>query len=263
MLLAVDGVRTCEGRWGMWLTTVITLIGVFTLPLCGRAGEPPTNDQPLSLETFDSYPPSSFPEQWVVRGDEATARAVYSIAEESGNRFLCAHANQQDVQIGMSRPIILKQFPALQWRWRVKQLPTGADERAEKTNDSAAAVYVVFDSTLLPRAIKYVWSSTLPVGTRMQSPVYWRSRVVVLQSGDKHAGEWQHEVINYVQDYKDFFGEEPGKVIGIAVLTDSDSTKSVAEAHYDDFSLLTDAGFVTAQVKHKTLQLAPAMVGGQ
>src|SRR5262245_45930875 len=136
----------------MWFTTIIVLIAVFELSLLGRAEEQPSNDQTISLETFDSYQPHSFPGQWVVRGDEATAKAVYSVAEEAGNRFLRAFADHQDVQIGISRPIKPAQFPALQWRWRVKQLPTGADERAEKTNDSAAAVYVVFDSTLMPRA---------------------------------------------------------------------------------------------------------------
>jgi len=247
----------------MWLTTVIVLIAVFELPLLGRAEEPSASDQTLSLETFDADQPRSFPSQWAVRGDEATAKAVYSVAEEGGNRFLRAYADHQDVQIGISRSIKPKQFPALQWRWRVKQLPTGADERSEKTNDSAAGVYVVFDNSYLPRAIKYVWSSTLPVGTRMQSPVYWRSRVVVLQSGAARVGEWQQEVINYYQDYKDFFGEEPKKVIGIAILTDSDTTKSIAEADYDDFSLLTAGALAIAQTKSKAVQIAPAMVGRQ
>ena len=247
----------------MWFSAVMAVIGVLGWPPLGVTDEHPMNGQEISLDTFDSYLPSSFPGQWVVRGDEATAKAVYSIAEEGGNRFLRAYADKQDVQIGISHSPKPKEFPALQWRWRVKQLPTGADERAEKTNDSAAAVYVVFDSTLFPRAIKYVWSTSLPIGTRMQSPVYWRSRVVVLQSGATRIGEWQHEVINYYQDYKDFFGEEPSKVIGIAVLTDSDTTKSIAEAHYDDFSLLTANAAEKVREKSINVHLAPAMVGGQ
>lgn len=247
----------------LWCTAVVALIGFLELSSFGHAEEPITNHSTSSLESFDMDQPSSFPAHWVVRGDEATAKAVYSIAEEDGNRFLRAYATKQDVQIGISRTFKPKQFPALQWRWRVKQLPTGADERTEKTNDSAAAVYVVFDSTLLPRAIKYVWSSSLPVGTRMKSPVYWRSRVVVLESGDTRVGEWQQEIVNFYQDYKDFFGEEPEKVIGIAVLTDSDATSSVAEAHYDDFSLLTAGAAEEARAKSTEVQLAPAMVDSQ
>jgi hypothetical protein len=247
----------------MWCTAIVAFFGIFGVLSLGHAEEPPTNHTTMPLDSFDTYQPSSFPQQWIVRGDEVIAKAVYSVAEENGNRFLRAYANKQDVQIGIFRAFKPEQFPALQWRWRVKQLPTGADERTEKTNDSAAAVYVVFDSTLMPRAIKYVWSSSLPVGTRMQSPVYWRSRVVVLQSGNVHVGEWQQEVINFHQDYKGFFGEEPGEVVGIAVLTDSDATKSVAEAHYDDFSLLTAGAAEEARAKGTEVQLAPVMVGGQ
>ena len=247
----------------MWLTAVVVLIGVLRMPSLGRAEDEPANSQTMSLENFEAYQPRSFPGQWVVRGDEATAKAVYSVVEEGGNHFLRAYADKQDVQIGISRSIQPKQFPALQWRWRVKQLPTGADERAKETNDSAAAVYVVFDSTLLPRAIKYVWSSSLPVGTRIKSPAYWRSRVVVLESGTAHVGQWQHEMINFYQDYKDFFGEEPGEVKGIAILTDSDTTNSVAEADYDDFSLLTAGGLEIAKKSTTTLQIVPAIVGGQ
>jgi len=244
-------------------TVIVALIGILGSMSLGYAESQPSGDEMLLIENFDTDIPLSFPAQWVVRGDEATAKAVYSVGEENGNRFLRAYADRQDVQIGLSRSVKLKQFPALQWRWRVKQLPTGADERAEKTNDSGAAVYLVFDSTLMPRAIKYVWSSSLPVGTRMKSPVYWRSRVVVLQSGNTRVGEWQQETINYYQDYKDFFGEEPGKLIGIAVLTDSDSTSSIAEADYDDFLFLTEHGADTVQARNKTLQIAPAMMGGQ
>jgi hypothetical protein len=247
----------------MGRTAIVALIGLLAISLPGHAEELSTSSSTVSVDSFDTYQPSSFPGQWVVRGDETTAKAVYSVAEENGNRFLRAYADKQDVQIGISQPIEPKQFPALQWRWRVKQLPTGADERAEKTNDSAAAVYVVFDSKLLPRAIKYVWSASLPVGTRIKSPVYWRSRVVVLQSGDTRIGEWQQETINFHQDYKEFFGEEPGEVIGIAVLTDSDTTKSIAEAHYDDFKLLTAGAAEEARAKGTELQIAPAMVGGQ
>lgn len=191
-------------------------------------------------ETFQQYPAGVFPSRWKVRGSEAAAQAVYRIAEEEGNRFLHAYANNQDVQIGLEYTFKPQDYPILRWRWRATQLPTGANERAKKTNDSAAAVYVIFDSLLVPRAIKYVWSSTLAIGTRFDSPVYWRAKVVVLQHGPAEPGEWRQETINFYQDYKDLFGFEPGKVRGIAVLSDSDTMTSVSEAAYDDFMLLSE-----------------------
>ena len=204
--------------------------------------------QPLVQESFDNNTIGAFPQQWEVRGDEAEARTIYTVTEEDGNRFLRAQAEQQDIQIGLTREFAPAQFPLLQWRWRVSQLPTGGDERAKKTNDSAAAVYVVFDSTLVPRAIKYVWSSTLPVGSRFQSPVYWRAYVVVLQSGPAEDGQWRQETINFYEDYKALYGFEPGEVKGIALLTDSDITKSVAAADYDDITILP-AGALEAREK--------------
>ena len=38
-------------------------------------------------ETFQQYPAGVFPSGWKVRGSEATARAVYRIAEEEGIDF--------------------------------------------------------------------------------------------------------------------------------------------------------------------------------
>ncbi|MBI3249379.1 MAG: DUF3047 domain-containing protein [Deltaproteobacteria bacterium] len=194
--------------------------------------------QRVALENFESYPSRAFPQAWKVRGSEEEARMVYRVAEENGNRFLHAHAEKQSVQIGMMRAFPPTQYPILQWRWRVKALPVGADERVGQTNDSAAGVYVVFDNTITPRVIKYVWSAVLPQGIQIDSPSYWRAKVVVLESGAPTTGDWTQETVNVYEDYKKLFGDEPGEVEGVALLTDSDTTGSVAEADYDDFALL-------------------------
>jgi hypothetical protein len=233
------------------------------LPFPERAEGQTAGDQTKALDTFDTDQPRSFPRHWKARSDEKTAKAIYSVAEEEGNRFLHAEANNQDEQIGLSLAVQPKHFPVLHWRWRVKQLPRGGDERAKETNNSAAAVYILFDSTRLPRAIKYVWSSSLPVGTRIKSPEYWRGWVVVLQSGTAHIGQWQKEGVNFYQDYKEFFGGEPGEVKGIAILTDSKATNSVAEADYDDLTLLTASAAKRAEKREPTGQGASALVGEQ
>ena len=247
---------------------VVVRILVFLL-LCGTPvlayadGDTTTNGSRISLDNFDADQPLTFPQNWQVRGSEEVARVVYQVAEENGNHFLHAHAEKQDVQIGITRSFQPKEFPVLQWRWRAKQLPTGGDERATNTNDSAAGVYVVFDSTVLPRVIKYVWSSTLPVGTHVTSPVYWRAKVIVLQSGPDQGNEWKMEAVNLYRDYKASFEAEPGKVQGIAILTDSDITKSVAEADYDDFTLLSTVAVAAERENRTSAQLAPATAGEQ
>jgi hypothetical protein len=131
-----------------------------------------------------------------------------------------------------------KQQRRLAWRWRVHQLPTGADERNGDKHDPAAQVYVIFDNQYWPRLIKYIWSAALPVGARFVNPLYGRSRVVVLRSGLGEKEQWRREEINFYEDYKKFFDSEPGKIQGVGILTSTDATKSVATAGYDDFALL-------------------------
>ena len=245
----------------MRMLVLLTLLSL--APVVYAGDQAAVTDRELPLETFEECPPLAFPQQWKARGDENEARVIYQVTEDKGNHFLHARADNQGIQIGLPHVFQPKEFPLLRWRWRVEQLPPGADERTEKTNDSAAAVYAIFDSRVMPRVIKYVWSSTLPVGTHIDSPVYWRAKVVVLQSGPSGAGEWRQETVNLYQDYKALFGFEPGEAQGIALLTDSDMTNSVAEADYDDFVLLPAGSSPAAEQNGATGDLFPAAVGRQ
>ena len=76
------------------------------------------------------------------------------------------------------------------------------------------------------------------MGSRFNHPLYNRGHVVILRSGPAEKNQWFNEEINFYDDYRSFFGSEPGKVQGIAVLSSSDSTKSSASADFDDFTLL-------------------------
>ena len=194
--------------------------------------------QVVALESFEEYALLAFPGQWKVRGDKDQAPLIYQVRDEHGNHFLHAYADRQAIQIGLVRDFPPREFPLLSWRWRVTQLPPGGDERRTATHDSAAGVYVIFDNKLLPRVLKYVWSSTLPVGSRLQNPLYWRAKMIVLRSGPADLGKWCRETVNVYQDYRDLFGAEPGSVQGIGLMTSSSATKSVAVADYDDFLLL-------------------------
>jgi len=244
----------------MWCVFLVLMLSVATVTQ--GSDQIALTETIVALENFEQYPSQAFPSNWKVRGDEEDARLVYRVAEEDGNHFLHARAEKRGVQIGLTKTFPPKQFPVLQWRWRVKQLPSGANEKVLEANDSAAGVYVVFDSTLVPRAIKYVWSSSLPVGTRMDSPVYWRAKVVVLESGVSAVGEWRKETVNFYEDYKKLFGFEPGEVEGVALLTDSDATSTVAEADYDDFTLLDVSAAAELKTKETTaLLLTPTMLG--
>jgi hypothetical protein len=59
----------------------------------------------------------------------------------------------------------------------------------------------------------------------------------VVNSGDQQVGQWQKHQRDLSQDYMAAFKEVPGKVIGLGLLTDTDNTKTQANAIYGDIEL--------------------------
>lgn len=209
----------------------------------GPADYPQRRDdlqQSIIIEDFDSSNSDGFPLTWKAwRGDDDLARNTYTIREENGNRYL--HAADDGSSI-----IIIKQvsewdaneYPVLSWRWRPTVLPEGGDERIRSRNDSSVAVYVVLDQNFIgvPKTLKYVWSTTAPVGTHYRREGIGRPHVIVLESGEEKLGQWVEESVDVHADYVRIFGKKPPrKAVGIGILTDGNATGSDSQGDYDDF----------------------------
>ena len=63
------------------------------------------------------------------------------------------------------------------------------------------------------------------------------ARMVVLRSGADHAGRWVMERRDVLADYRRLFGIEPPRLVGVALMTDTDDTGERAEAWYDAVTL--------------------------
>ena len=184
--------------------------------------------------TFESDQTGELPSGWKARG--GSAKGIYWVAsEKNGNHFLAARSHADGVQLGLAIKTQARDYPTLSWRWRVLELPRGADETQVKTMDSAAAVYVAFGSQIFPRILKYVWSTSIPRGTMIRHPHSRRTEIVVIASGEQGIGQWSEVTRNLMDDYRAAFGGDAGTIVAIGVKTDSDSTSSTAAADYDDF----------------------------
>jgi hypothetical protein len=175
-----------------------------------------------------------FPPDW--RAREEAGRAVYRVQEENGRRFLHAHSRGLGIQAAKPYEWDLSTYPVLAWSWRPRQFPRGADEQHGK-NDSALAVYMAVPHSRIrgPRAVKYIWSETVPAGTRLSSN-YGLTQVRVLRSGPDGLGQWVEERVNVREDYLRYFDVKiVPKPAGIAVLTDADDTDSSARGDYANF----------------------------
>ena len=61
--------------------------------------------------------------------------------------------------------------------------------------------------------------------------------MIVVESGPAKLNTWMTEERNVYDDYKRAFGEEPPLISGIAIMTDTDNTRTDTQARYRDLVL--------------------------
>lgn len=212
------------------LIALLLALSLLSLAIPGAA----TAGECVALDDFSSGKIGEFPPDWKPRHE--SGRPVYSIAQEGISRYLHAASRGLGVQAGRELAWNLDVYPILAWSWRPIEFPRDSDERKSKTNDSALAVYAVFPgSPVSVKSVKYIWSRLVPVGTHLTSSA-GNTQVQVLRSGIEQTGQWVEEQTNVRDDYRKYFGvTDVPKPAGIAVLTDSDDTKSSAQGDYANF----------------------------
>ena len=65
-----------------------------------------------------------------------------------------------------------------------------------------------------------------------------RVEMVVAVSGAAEVGKWVTLSRNVVEDFKRAFGEEPGVMTDVGILTDTDNTGATVDAWYGDIKFL-------------------------
>ena len=79
----------------------------------------------------------------------------------------------------------------------------------------------------------------LPVGTVVVNPRTDRIRKIVVDSGPQHLRRWRDHQRNLAEDFRRAFHEEPGPLVSVAVMSDSDNTASKAQAWYGDIRFVS------------------------
>ena len=204
-------------------------MGIVILAVPALAGLSPALAESIRVEDFSKLEADAFPQGWRTRGKSKST--TYIVRKQSQAYLEGRSKNEGPVQIAKKVVYRIKEYPFLSWEWRVINHPDGADERSTKTGDSAAALYVVLAGAAWPNTIKYVWSASVPKGTRFKSPFDPKTKMVILRSKEAPLNQWLKEKVNVLEDLKRFFPRHKGLTRGIAFMTDSDNTKSSSEAH--------------------------------
>lgn len=169
----------------------------------------------------------------------------------------------------------------LRFSWQVPALNERADLRDADIDDAVVRVILTFDgdrSRLSPRdhmlselanlvtgeplpfaTLMYVWDHRYPEGSVIPNPHTQRIRKLVVESGTQRLNQWVDIERDIEADYRRVFGEAPGPLTAIGVMTDSNNTGAKVRAwfgplvlapsalHSADAAGPVDAGQVVAQ----------------
>ena len=150
----------------------------------------------------------------------------------------------------------LSTYPLLSWSWKVAELIPAADNTRKQTEDSPVRVVVTFegDAEKLPLSdrifsdnvrlltgkpmpyatLMYIWENRAPAGSVIENRHTSRVRMLVAESGRDKVGSWQEVTRTVREDYRRVFGEEPGPITAIGIMTDTDNTGANVHAYYGD-----------------------------
>jgi Protein of unknown function (DUF3047) len=235
-----------------------TLVGLIPMLVAvyAHGGEISLDIGPFST----SSPGGVLPEGWQAQTFKKIERhTTYDLVKDGDTTVVKATANAS--ASGLTKPLDLdlKDFPILEWRWKVANVVTKGDPKSKAGDDYPARIYLTFkyDPTRVsawqrakfglakslygsypPHAgINYIWEAKLPIGSVIPNAYTDRLRMIVVESGTEKLNEWQSYRRNVFEDYKKAFGEEPPRVSGIAIMTDTDNTGQAATAFYGDIRL--------------------------
>lgn len=161
----------------------------------------------------------------------------YQLVDKDGRRVLQATSQASASGLYRELEVDLEKTPYLHWSWRTDHLFEGNDEQRRDGDDYPLRVYVVFSGGLRfwrTRAINYVWSSQQALGSEWPNAFTGNAQMIAVDAGSEQLGQWRAHRRNVREDYRRLFGQEPGKVNAVAIMTDSDNTDQSAEAWYGD-----------------------------
>jgi Protein of unknown function (DUF3047) len=186
-------------------------------------------------------------------------KLVTDASHAKGGAVLEAFADQSASGLKKSLDVDPAELPWINWQWRVNTLIAKADNTRREREDSPVRIVVTFDGDVgkldfeeraisaraqaltgqaMPYAtLMYIWENKAPVGAVIDSHHTSRVKMIVVASGPTYRGQWMEYSRNVAVDFERAFGEKPGRIKAVGVLTDTDNTGEKVTAYYGDIRL--------------------------
>jgi hypothetical protein len=244
--------------WTRHTSLAVRCICLFTATGLAHA-QPPG---PLAVGRFsEATPGEKPPDGWQPMTFSRIERHTdYSLVKADGG--IVVKAVSEQAASGLTRAVAIdpREYPFIQWRWKVRNLLQKGDVTRKDGDDYPARIYIsfafdpdragylerakhaaarlVYGEDVPYRAISYVWGSNSPAGTVVANTYTDRVMMFVVRDRDDTLQQWVTEKRNLFADYTRAFGEDPTTVSGVAIMTDTDNTRESAVAWYGDIVFL-------------------------
>jgi hypothetical protein len=235
--------------------------GLTAALFAGCASVPDSVTLPYVASFSDSEPGETLPRGWETWTLSKLKKSTqYKLVDEAGRTVVRASAEASASGLIHRLDLDPRTYPLLTWRWKITDLIAAADNTQRSTEDSPVRVVVTFAGDMdnlsmddrlfsdqvrlftgqqMPYAtLMYIWENRAPVGTVIPNRHTSRVRMLVTESGRDKVGLWQEVTRNVYEDYRRVFGEEPGQITAIGIMTDTDNTGANTHAYYGDMQFL-------------------------
>jgi hypothetical protein len=231
-------------------------IAVFLISLPTASGARVINGKQCIREDFQG------PSDWrPLLFDKSKKDTVYSVGVENGASCLKARSRHSASAVVWNREFDPYEYPVVKWRWKVSNVYLKGNILGKKYNDSPARLFVMFKynpekANFFRRimysvakkmygqyppgsALCYIWASRPHKDGISSSPSFGAIKYIVLEAGDRGAGQWREEEINILKDYQRAFGKMPPRTqAAIAFMDDSDDTGESSTSWLSSLELL-------------------------
>jgi hypothetical protein len=229
--------------------------------LCAFLAAGAAAQQPPEIPRFSAGKPGgALPAEWKhVPLASFKNSTDYALVVEDGAVVVRATARNAASFLAARVDFDPQQFPQLAWRWKVIQGIPAANTAEQSKEDAPVRLMLAFagdasklsfkertaataaktiSGQALPYAtLMYVWGGKVAVDSITASSRSSRIRMLAVAADEQGIGRWQSYTRNLVEDFKRAFGEEPGNVTSIQLMTDTDNTGADAQAYYGDISV--------------------------
>ena len=230
------------------LVLLCAIIGILEC-VTVAAGDPATGFR-VDFSLTETRAGRDFPKGWEERGTKwGVPNTSFYIRKDgkTDNGILVVESNKATGAIlyEIYRYVDLTKTPIMRWRWRVQELPAGADGRDPEKDDQAISVYVGA-GTLIRKSISYRWETETPIGSSGNT-TYGSGLVKVtwfcLKNKTIPKGEWVISERNVADDFKKIYGEVPTEfVVSVGGNSQYTQSRGLGEIDFIEFLPVSATG---------------------